>query len=103
MGTPLSLNFIGEFLSLYGIFEKLPLLGVFASTSIVLSAGYTIYMYNRVAFGGNYSRFLNFNLIDLKKRELLILITLIYYTILLGVYSTPITNGLNYYVSQLIY
>jgi NADH-ubiquinone oxidoreductase chain 4 len=103
MGTPLSLNFVGEFLSLYGIFEKLPLFGLFASSSIVLSASYTIYMYNRVVFGGNYSRYFNFNLIDLKKRELIILIILIYYTIILGIYPSPILNGLNYYISELIY
>jgi NADH-ubiquinone oxidoreductase chain 4 len=103
MGTPLSVNFIGEFLSLYGIFEKIPLLGVFASSSIVLSAGYTIYMYNRVSFGGNLSRYFTINLIDLKKREMLILLILIYYTVLLGIYPIPIINGLNYSVSTLIY
>lgn len=102
-GTPLSLNFIGEFLSLYGIFEKSPILGVFASSSIVLSAAYTIYMYNRVAFGGNYSRFFNVNIVDLKKREFLILFILIYYTIVLGIYPVAITDGLNYSVSELIY
>jgi NADH-ubiquinone oxidoreductase chain 4 len=102
-GTPLSLNFIGEFLSLYGIFEKIPVMGIFASSSIVLSAAYTIYMYNRVAFGGNYSRFFNINMIDLKKREFLILIVLIYYTVFLGIYPAAITDGLNYSVSELIY
>jgi len=39
-GAPLTLNFIGEFMSLYGVFERLPLLGVFASSSIVFSAAY---------------------------------------------------------------
>ena len=52
-GAPLTLNFVGEFMSLYGVFERLPLLGVFASTSIVFSAAYTIYMFNRIAFGGS--------------------------------------------------
>jgi NADH-ubiquinone oxidoreductase chain 4 len=103
MGTPLSLNFIGEFLSLYGIFEKMPVLAIFACSSIVLSAGYTMYMYNRVIFGGNYSLFFNVNILDLKKREFLILIILIYYTVILGIYSVPITNGLNYNISELIY
>lgn len=37
-GTPLILNFIGDFLSLYGIFERLPILGALASFSIVFSA-----------------------------------------------------------------
>ena len=34
--------------------KELPLLGVLASSSIVFSAAYTIYMFNRIAFGGNY-------------------------------------------------
>jgi NADH-ubiquinone oxidoreductase chain 4 len=102
-GTPLSLNFIGEFLSLYGIFEKTPILAIFACSSIVLSAGYTIYMYNRVAFGGNYSRFFNINIIDLKKREFLVILILVCYTIILGIYPVPILNVLNYSTSELIY
>jgi NADH-ubiquinone oxidoreductase chain 4 len=55
-GVPLTLNFVGEFMSLYGIFERLPLLGVIASSSIVFSAGYTIFMFNRIAFGGSLSK-----------------------------------------------
>jgi NADH-ubiquinone oxidoreductase chain 4 len=55
-GVPLTLNFVGEFMSLYGIFERLPLLGVMASSSIVFSAGYTMFMFNRIAFGGSLSK-----------------------------------------------
>ena len=53
-GAPLTLNFVGEFLSLYGVFERSSMLGVFASSSIVFSAAYTIYMYQRICFGGRY-------------------------------------------------
>lgn len=102
-GTPLSLNFIGEFLSLYGIFERLPLLGIFASTSIVLSAAYTIYMFNRTAFGGSYSKLFIINVIDLTKREFTILIILVLFTVILGIYPSPIIDGLNYNMSNLIY
>jgi len=102
-GTPLSLNFIGEFLSLYGIFERLPVLGVFASTSIVFSAAYTIYMFNRIVFGGNYSKYFLINIIDLTKREFLILLILVLFTIVLGVYPAPILDGLNYSISGVLY
>src|SRR6478735_9149581 len=34
-GVPLTLNFIGEFMSLYGTFERLPFLGILASSSII--------------------------------------------------------------------
>jgi NADH-ubiquinone oxidoreductase chain 4 len=102
-GTPLSLNFIGEFLSLYGIFERLPLLGILASSSIVLSAAYTMYMFNRIVFGGKYSRFFSVNLIDLSLREFYILFILVIFTILFGIYPAPIIDGLNYSISGLIY
>src|SRR6202044_2290371 len=71
-GTPLTLNFIGEFLSLYGTFERLPLLGALASSSIVLSAAYTMYMFNRIAFGGSFTRFFEENISDLTLREFLL-------------------------------
>ena len=41
-GTPLTLN-LSEYLSLYGIFERLPILGCLAS-SVVLSAAYTFFL-----------------------------------------------------------
>ena len=102
-GTPLTLNFVGEFMSLYGTFERLPLLGAFASSSIVFSAAYTIYMFNRISFAGSYSRFFKFNIPDLNKREFLILLTLVVFTVVLGVYPAPILDGLHYSVSLLIY
>jgi NADH-ubiquinone oxidoreductase chain 4 len=102
-GTPLSLNFIGEFLSLYGIFERLPLLGIFASSSIVLSAAYTIYMYNRIAFGGKFSKYFYKNIMDLTRREFSIIGVLCLFTIILGIYPSPLIDVLNYSVSGLIY
>ena len=102
-GTPLSLNFIGEFLSLYGTFERLPLLGAFASSSIVFSAAYTIYMFNRIVFAGKFSKFFKVNIPDLNKREFFILLILVLFTIILGIYPAPVLDGLHYSVSSLIY
>jgi len=102
-GVPLSLNFVGEFMSLYGVFERLPVLGVFASFSIILSAAYTIYMFNRIAFGGALSKFFVVNIPDINKREFYILLTLVLFTVILGVYPAPILDGLHYSVSCLIY
>lgn len=102
-GTPLSLNFLGEFLSLYGIFERLPILGAIASSSIVLSAAYTMYMFNRTVFGGNLSRFFLINISDLTKREFSILFILVLFTVVLGIYPAPILDGLHYNVSSFIY
>jgi NADH-ubiquinone oxidoreductase chain 4 len=102
-GAPLTLNFVGEFMSLFGIFERLPLLGIIASSSIVFSAGYTIFMFNRIAFGGSLSKFILSNVPDLNKREFFILLTLVVLTVFLGIYPVIILDGLHYYVSSIIY
>lgn len=101
-GTPLTVNFIGEFLSLYGAFERLPILGVLAASSIIFSAAFTIFMYNRIAFGGSLSSFFAVNIPDLSKREFVLLFTLVAFTILFGLYPAPILDGLHYSVSTLI-
>jgi NADH-ubiquinone oxidoreductase chain 4 len=102
-GVPLTLNFVGEFMSLYGIFERLPLLGVIASSSIVFSAGYTIFMFNRIAFGGSLSKWFQISIPDLNKREFFILLTLTVFVVVLGIYPAPILDGLHYSVTSLIY
>lgn len=101
--VPLTLNFIGEFLSLYGAFERLPLLGALACSSIVFSAAYSIYMFNRIAFAGSYSKYFNVNLPDINKREFYLLLLLVSLTVVLGIYSSPILDGLQYSASCLIY
>jgi NADH-ubiquinone oxidoreductase chain 4 len=102
-GVPLTLNFVGEFMSLYGVFERLPLLGILASSSIILSAAYTIYIYNRIAFGGSYTKYFEGNISDLVKREFFLLFVLVFFTVIFGIYPSFILDGLHYSVSSLIY
>lgn len=102
-GTPLTLNFLGEFMSLYGVFERMPLLGVLASSSIILSAAYTIFMFNRITFGGTYSVYFIENIGDVSKREFIMLLVFVIFTVLFGIYPAPILDGLHYSVSSLIY
>ena len=102
-GAPLSLNFVGEFLSLYGVFESSSLFGLLASSSIIFSAAYTIYMYQRISFGGFYSRMLVIAVPDLNKREFMVLLTLVVPTVIFGIYPAPLLDGIHYSVSTLIY
>ena len=102
-GAPLTLNFVGEFLSLYGAFERLPVLGVLAASSMVFSAAYSIYLFNRVAFGGSFSLFFQESFFDLSKREFSILLTLALFMVLFGIYPNVILDGIHYGVSGLIY
>jgi len=102
-GAPLTLNFLGEFMCLYGAFERLPILGFFASSSIVFSAAYTIYMFNRISFGGAYSSYFKTMVSDVNLRETLILLILVVFTVFLGIYPSIILDGLHYSVSTVIY
>ena len=103
-GVPLTLNFLGEFLSLYGIFERLPVAGILASSSIVFSAAYTILLFNRIAFGGSYNLFSRKTYVpDINKREFYMLFTLVSFTVVLGIYPAIILDGLHYYTDYLVY
>ena len=102
-GAPLTLNFVGEFMSLYGVFERISLLGLLASTSVIFSAAYTIFMFNRIAFGGKYSSYFFHYVNDLTKREFFLLFSLVVFTVLFGIFPAPILDGLHFSVSSLIF
>jgi len=57
-GIPLTLNFLGEQLSLLGIWQQNPIIAALGATGIILSAIYSIFLYNRLSYG-NYSPYLS--------------------------------------------
>jgi NADH-ubiquinone oxidoreductase chain 4 len=100
-GIPLTLNFLGEQLSLIGIWERSPIIAVFGATGIVLSAIYSIYLYNRISYG-IYSPHLK-PIKDISRREFNLLISLLIPTVLLGIFPNVILNGLHFSISSLLY
>jgi len=102
-GAPLTLNFLGEFMSLYSIIERLPVLGAFACSSVVFSAAYTIYMFNRISFGGSFTKFIEESIYDVNKREFILLFILVLFTVVFGIYPSLILNVLDYSMNSLIY
>src|SRR5258707_10387546 len=51
VGLPLLNGFVGEFLVLSGAFQSRPVYGILASTGVIWSACYLLWMYQRVFFG----------------------------------------------------
>nr|AZB86620.1 NADH dehydrogenase subunit 4 [Endoconidiophora resinifera]AZL93773.1 NADH dehydrogenase subunit 4 [Endoconidiophora resinifera]AZL93790.1 NADH dehydrogenase subunit 4 [Endoconidiophora resinifera]AZL93804.1 NADH dehydrogenase subunit 4 [Endoconidiophora resinifera] len=103
-GTPLTLNFIGEFMSIFGVIERMPVIGMIAATTIVFGAAYSIFLFNRVAFGGTYTKLLHEeNVFDVNRREFLLLFVLVALTVMLGVYPSVIFDTLHYSVVNLVY
>lgn len=99
--VPLTGNWVGEFLSLTGVFQQNPVVAVLGSTGIVLSAAYSIWLYNRIAFG-SYSKYLNYTT-DLGRREFMVLLPLLVITILLGIFPNVVLDTIHVSVSGLIY
>jgi len=100
-GIPLTLNFLGEQLSLIGIWQINPIIASLGATGIVLSACYSIFLYNRVSYG-NYSPYLP-PLKDINRREFYLLISLLIPTVIFGIFPNIILESLHTSVSVLLF
>lgn len=100
IGLPLTIGFIGEFLSLLGFFKASPILAFIASLTIVLSAIYMLAMYKRTFFG-RLTNPKNKNLKDIFGREAVALFSLVALIIALGIYPKVILDPLNTTVKHL--
>jgi NADH-quinone oxidoreductase subunit M len=85
MGFPGTVNFVGEFLILLGVMEENFLCGIFASISTVLSAIYSIYLFNRISFGTTKIYLKLNNTIDLTTIEFSFLFILSFLTLFFGI------------------
>ena len=88
-------------MSLLGIFERNPITAILGATSIVTSACYSLFLYNRLSYG-SYSTYLEI-LKDINRREFFLLLSLLIPTILLGIFPNVILDSLHLSVSTLLY
>lgn len=100
-GIPLSLNWLGEIMSLMGIWNESPLTAVLGATGIVTSACYSLFLYNRLSYG-SYSPYLPI-FKDINRREFFLLLSLLIPTFLLGIFPNVILNTLHMSVTSLLY
>ncbi len=101
VGLPLTIGFVGEFLSLLGFFKVSPTLTVIAGLTIIFGAVYMLVMYKR-SFFGPCNNPENKNLEDVKGRELVALIPLVALVVILGVYPKMILAPMDKSVTALV-
>jgi NADH-quinone oxidoreductase subunit M len=89
VGLPGTSGFVGEFLTLMGAFQANVWVAIVATTGVILSAGYALWLYARVVFGEMDKPALA-DISDMNAREIFIMIPLIAATIGFGVYPKPI-------------
>ncbi len=101
VGMPLTINFVGEFLSLLGFYEQSHILTLLAGIAIIVGAIYMLAAYKKMFFG-TVTNEANKNLPDVNKRELVALIPLVLITIWLGVYPKPLLEPINNSVEAIV-
>ncbi|HEY4202250.1 MAG TPA: NADH-quinone oxidoreductase subunit M [Devosiaceae bacterium] len=92
VGLPGTSGFIGEFLTMLGIFQVNTWVALFAATGVILSAAYALWLYRRVVFGAMTKDSLQ-AILDLDWREVTIILPLVLLTILFGIYPAPILDA----------
>ena len=101
VGLPGTSGFIGEFLTLIGTFRANTWVAFFATSGIILSACYALWLYRRIVFGALEKESLK-KMLDLSVRERVILYPLIVLVIFFGIYPTPVFNVTSGAVSTLV-
>jgi NADH-quinone oxidoreductase subunit M len=91
VGLPGTSGFIGEFLTLAGIFQVNTWVAAVATSGVILSAAYALWLYRRVVFGDLIKESLR-SITDMTAREKAIFAPLIAMTLLLGVYPSLVTD-----------
>jgi NADH-quinone oxidoreductase subunit M len=101
VGLPGTSGFVGEFLTLMGMFQYNTWIAAVAATGVILSAAYALWLYRRVVFGDLIKESLK-SITDMSLRERAIFAPLVVMTILLGVYPSLVTDIIGPSVEALI-
>lgn len=101
VGLPGTSGFVGEFLTLTAAFKANTWIAFGATTGVILSAAYALWLYRRVVFGDLIKESLK-TITDMDRRERLLMAPLVIMTILLGVYPALVLDLIGPSVSNLL-
>jgi proton-translocating NADH-quinone oxidoreductase chain M len=98
LGLPGTSSFIGEFLLLVSAFEANTTACFFAASSMILGGGYSLWLFNRIAYG-------NVKLVgfDISLREFILFLPLILGTLFMGIYPNVFFSVMHAAVSNLVW
>ncbi len=102
VGLPGTSGFVGEFLTLVGVFKVNTWVAFGATFGVILSAAYALYLYRRVMFGDLIKESLK-GIADMDRREKLLFAPLVFFTILLGIYPSLVLDIIGPSVEALVY
>lgn len=91
VGLPGTSGFVGEILTMTGVYQASTWTAIVSATGVILSAMYALTLYRRVMYGEIVNPELK-TITDLDKREILLFVPLIIMTLVLGVYPNLVFN-----------
>jgi NADH-quinone oxidoreductase subunit M len=101
LGLPLLNGFVGEFLIILGAYHVRVVYAALAAVGVVLAAVYLLWMYQRV-FYGEVTNEKNRAIPDLNDREKVILVSLVFVILWMGIYPQPFLRRLDLSTAQVI-
>lgn len=101
IGFPGTGNFLGELFVFIGSFKINIILTLFSALSLIISAVYSLWLYNRISFGNLKVQYLN-SFSDLNFRESFVFIPLIFGSLFSGIYSNILLTPIHFNISCLI-
>jgi NADH-quinone oxidoreductase subunit M len=101
VGLPGTSGFIGEFLTLVGAFKANTWVAFLATTGVILSAAYALYLYRRMMFGPIEKPSLR-SITDLSYREVVVFLPLVLLVIFFGFYPAPLLDVTAVSVQKLV-
>ena len=101
VGLPGTSGFVGEFLTLTGAFQANTWVAAGATTGVILSAAYALWLYRRVAFGDLIKQSLQ-GIKDVSTRERVLFVPLVAGTLILGIYPSYVLDIIGPSVDALI-
>jgi len=99
-GLPGTSGFVGEFMIVLATFQYNPLVAFVAATTLIVSAGYTLWLYKRIFFGEVANSHVA-ELKDINGREWLVLGVFAFFTLAVGLYPKPLTDLMEPSIAQL--
>jgi len=98
LGLPGTSSFVGEFLLLVSAFEANTTACFFAATSMILGGGYSLWLFNRIAYGN-----VKIVGVDLSFREFVLFCPLVLGTLFMGIYPNIFFSPMHATVSSLVW
>ena len=101
VGLPGTSGFVGEFLTLVGVFQVNTWVALLATSGVVFSAAYALWLYRRVVMGELIKESLK-SILDMTRQEKVVFTPLIVMTLLLGVYPALVLDLIGPSVDALV-